>query len=182
MHGFAVVLDTCVLYPMYLRDTLLSLAEASTYRPLWSHVILEELDRNLTERVGTSRAAALVSLMAETFVDASVTGFEPLIPAMTNDEKDRHVLAAAVRSTAAAIVTYNLDDFPDHAVEPYEIHVLHPDEFLVNQWDLAPHLVAPVLHEQLDRYRNPTLDIRHLAERMEASDCPQFAQLLRTQL
>ena len=35
--AFPALLDTCVLYPAYLRDTLLRLAEAEAYRPLWSN-------------------------------------------------------------------------------------------------------------------------------------------------
>jgi hypothetical protein len=34
MVAFPAFLDTCVLYPAYLCDTLLRLAEASAYRPL----------------------------------------------------------------------------------------------------------------------------------------------------
>lgn len=44
---FAVVLDTCVVYPAHLRDTLLRLAERGLYRALWSPDIIEELHRNL---------------------------------------------------------------------------------------------------------------------------------------
>jgi len=42
------VLDTCVLFPASLRDTLLRLAETPRqYTPKWSGRILEELTRNL---------------------------------------------------------------------------------------------------------------------------------------
>jgi len=42
-----VVLDACVLFPMYLRDTLLSTAEAGLYMPYWSQKILDEAISNL---------------------------------------------------------------------------------------------------------------------------------------
>jgi hypothetical protein len=47
---FPAFLDTCVLYPAYLCDTLLRLAEVAAYRPLWSAQVLTELRRNLLER------------------------------------------------------------------------------------------------------------------------------------
>jgi hypothetical protein len=36
----AVLLDTCVLLKSYLCDTLLSIAEEGTFRPLWSDTFL----------------------------------------------------------------------------------------------------------------------------------------------
>ena len=50
----AVLLDTCVLLKSYLCDTLLSIAEVGTFRPLWSDHVLEELRRNLV-KAGPSR-------------------------------------------------------------------------------------------------------------------------------
>jgi hypothetical protein len=43
------VLDTCVLYPAHLRDTLLRLAEHGLYRAVWSPDILDEIRGNLIE-------------------------------------------------------------------------------------------------------------------------------------
>jgi hypothetical protein len=39
-------LDTCVLLKSYLCDTLLSVAETGAYRPLWSPMVMTELERN----------------------------------------------------------------------------------------------------------------------------------------
>lgn len=46
---FPVVLDACVLYPLYLRDTLLRAAERDLFRVHWSHEILDEAMRNLVK-------------------------------------------------------------------------------------------------------------------------------------
>ena len=45
-----VILDACVLFPMYLRDTLLSTAEADLYIPYWSQKILDEAMENLINK------------------------------------------------------------------------------------------------------------------------------------
>jgi hypothetical protein len=94
----SALLDTCVLYPQYLRDTLLSLSEAGFYRPLWSPDILAELRRNLVGKAELPEAAVdrTIEIMRTYFNDAEITGYGTLISTMTCDPKDRHVLAAAV--------------------------------------------------------------------------------------
>jgi hypothetical protein len=64
------------------------------------------------------------------------------------DPKDRHVLAAAVRADAAAIVTVNIRDFPAPSVESFEIEIIDPDTFLLDQLDLAPAVVTDELSRQ----------------------------------
>lgn len=86
--------------------------------------------------------------MESAFDGARVTGYEALIPAMTNDHKDRHVLAAAVRCKAHAILTTNVKDFPRQAALPYDVDVLTPDTFLVHQFHLAGGLLEERLREQ----------------------------------
>ena len=99
---FAAVLDTCVLYPAHLRDTLLRLTERGLYRALWSADIVEELRRNLTEVVDPLAVDHLLGQMTAAFPDAEVTGYQALIDGLTCDPKDRHVLASAVRANAGA--------------------------------------------------------------------------------
>ena len=91
---FPALLDTCVLYPAYLCDTLLRLAEAEAYRPLWSADILIELKRNVVEAgIPADRVDRRIAQMSHSFPDAMVTGYDSLIDGMTNDPKDRHILA-----------------------------------------------------------------------------------------
>ncbi|MEV8310689.1 PIN domain-containing protein [Streptomyces flavidovirens] len=177
-----VVLDTCVLFPNYLRDTLLRLAEGEIYEPLWSADILEELRRNISSRIPEFKAKQLVEIMAGAFPDSTVTGYDSLIPSMRNDPKDRHVLAAAVRGEAHTVVTLNLRDFPDDATVPYEIEVLSPDDFLLNLLDLAPVEVRNVLRRQVAGYGREPRDLHGLLDRLAAGGTPQFAAEVRRRL
>lgn len=47
MTGPTAVLDACVLIPIRLATTMLWLAEAGLFQPLWSEEILDEVERNL---------------------------------------------------------------------------------------------------------------------------------------
>ncbi|MFN7919729.1 MAG: PIN domain-containing protein [Bryobacteraceae bacterium] len=148
-HGnhYVAVLDTCVLAPMPLCDTLLRLAEEPAfYIPKWSNDILREL-RSTLVRMGYTPAQAerRISAMESAFEDANVSGYEPLVMSMTNDPKDRHVLAAAVRCGAHALVTQNVKHFKPESTASYELDILTPDDFLLHQF----HLNAELLLERL---------------------------------
>lgn len=106
--AFVALLDANVLYPAYLRDALLRLAEAEIYQVRWSRQILDEMARNVLENnpeLPEERIERLVRTMERAFPEAMVTGHEPLVSSMTNDPKYRHVMAAAVRGRADVIVT-----------------------------------------------------------------------------
>lgn len=144
---FTALLDTCVLWPSLQRDFLLSLAIEGMYRPVWSDVILDELEwhetaklikRGEDEGVAHQRAKALIRQMRSAFDDAEVQGWEGLdgtygLP----DPDDEHVLAAAFVAGAGAIVTHNVRDFPLERV-PSGIQVLRPAEFAANTVAVDP--------------------------------------------
>ena len=138
--AFVALLDANVLYPAYLRDALLRLAEAEIYQVRWSRQILDEMARNVLANnpdLPEERIERLLRTMESAFPEAIVTGHQPLVPSMTNDPKDRHVMAAAVRGRADVIVTLNVRDFPPEACEPYDVDVQTPDEFLQYQWEIG---------------------------------------------
>jgi hypothetical protein len=180
---FPAFLDTCVLYPAYLCDTLLRLAEASAYRPLWSADVLAELRRNLIDRgISPERVDRRISHMSRSFPDALVAGYESLIDGMGTDAKDRHVLAAAVRANAEVLVTFNIRDFPEPALKPYDIQAVHPDEFLLDQLDLYPGVTMQVLHQQAASYRREPINVPGVLVLLERAGVPRFAAELRRHL
>ena len=68
--AFPAFLDACVLVPIALTDTLLRLAEAETYRPLWSDQVLDEVERNLPKvasSVTLEKASRRVTAMRDAF-------------------------------------------------------------------------------------------------------------------
>jgi predicted nucleic acid-binding protein len=177
---FAVVLDTCVLYPAHLRDTLLRQAERGLYRALWSEDILEELQRNLVEDgINAVSVERLIDEMQQAFPDAEVSGYRSLIAGLSCDPKDRHVLAAAVRSDAAAIVTFNINDFPAASVEPFEIEVIDPDTFLLDQLDLAPMPVIDELRQQAAANTRDPKTLPGLLDALARAGAPSFADEVR---
>jgi predicted nucleic acid-binding protein len=176
-NQYIAVLDTCVLAPMPLCDTLLRLAEdPAFYIPRWTDDILREL-RSTLLRMGYTQAQATrrITAMETAFEEAKVTGYECLVASMTNDPKDRHVLAAAVRGGAHAIVTQNVRHFPPASVMPYDVAVLTPDDFLVHQFHVNEELLLERLMAQAAA-REVGLDA--LLERLQLH-APNCVKLLR---
>lgn len=157
----SVLLDACVLVPHPLFDTLLRVADAGLFRPLWSDEILVEVERTLTVKRGLDpqKARRRIDQMSRAFPDSLVEDHHDLISTMTNDPKDRHVTAAAVRSGANLIVTANLKDFPARSLRRYEIEAVHPDDFLLDQLDLDMESVLGCLRQQRADYTNPTMKV-----------------------
>lgn len=181
--AFPALLDTCVLYPAYLCDTLLRLASAGTYRPLWSDDILDELRRNVIARgVPATKVDHRIAQMRRAFPDATVHGHRPMVDGMTNDPKDRHVLAAAVRGGAEAVVTFNIKDFPDSALAPYDLAAVHPDGFLLDQLDLHPGTTLSALERQAASYRREPTTVIGVLGLLERTGVPRFSAEVRRHL
>lgn len=176
---FVALLDANVLYPAYLRDLLLRLAQAGVYQPRWSAEILDEVARNVKEgrdAAGQEKVDRMISLMKRHFEDAEVTGYEGLVPAMTNDPKDRHVLAAAITGGADVIVSYNLRHFPLHSRESYNIDAQEPHEFLLHQWEQADsdRRVA-ILRRWTDQLQRHPDTLEKVLEERLVTTVPEFS-------
>jgi hypothetical protein len=113
--------------------------------------------------------------MRRSFPDAEVRGYESLTDSMTCDPKDRHVLAAAIRGDAAVLVTFNTEDFPDSSTVAYDLTVVHPDNFLLDQLDLYPGATLAALRLQVQGYKSPEMSIEELLGRLASAGVPKFA-------
>ena len=141
---FPVVLDACVLANFGVCDLFLRLAEhPRLYTPRWSEKILAEVKRTHLRKLKWPRklADSYQSKIREVFPEASITGYEPLITKLKNHKKDRHVLAAAIKGHVPVIVTFNLKDFPESAIAPWGVKVVHPEEYLLNLYEMHPAVV-----------------------------------------
>lgn len=181
--GPAALLDACVLYPVGLRDTLLSVAQAGAFRPLWSAQILAETRGAVVRSVPGIELARIDRMLADmqaAFPEATVAGYERLVGAMANHPSDRHVLAAAVRGRAAVVVTWNVRHFPRRACAPHGLRAQTPDQFLTAVFGESPGAVLEALEMQSKRYAAPPISVEEILRRHEAR-MPRFVAALRAQ-
>jgi hypothetical protein len=143
MGEINAVLDTCVLLPSPIYNTLLFIAGHHVYTPLWTDRILAELARNMLNpanpryRKTPEQVENRLQRMAAAFgpranLDRYGLDYGSLIDGMPNQEKDRHVLAAAVVAEADYLVTENLQDFDLSGTIYHDIVVESADQFFAN--------------------------------------------------
>lgn len=65
---------------------------------------------------------------------------------------------------------------------PWEIEVVHPDTFLLNQLDLAPGHVTTAIRAVLAAYKRPPRTTQELLGSLARSGVPDFADELRRHL
>lgn len=180
---FTAFLDACVLLPVSLADTLLRAAEAGLYRPAWSPTVVDEVRRAFVRvhpDLPPARIDARLRAADRQFPDASARGYEPLVATVElPDPDDRHVVAAAVVAGADAIVTANLSDFPATALEPFGLHAVSPDDFLLDLLDLAPATMAQIVHDQASATSRPPLDFADVVISLGKAGVAEFAAAVR---
>jgi predicted nucleic acid-binding protein len=182
MSKFSVIYDACVLYPAPLRDCLLRLALTDLFKARWTdHIHDEWIGALLREgKIQKHKLIAVRDLMDAHVRDAKVTGYESLIESVVlPDPRDRHVLAAAIRCNADAIVTFNQKDFPAAALEPFGIDVIHPDDFIYYQIDMAPARCCQALRDQRQALRNPAVSLEEFLTTLQKQQLPQTVSKLR---
>jgi hypothetical protein len=170
-NNFVAVLDANVLYPFRKRDVLLRFAHAGFFRACWT----DQIESEWTGRLLTQKPH-----LAASVPEALVTGYEPLIEALTlPDPDDRHVLAAAIRCGAQQIITENLTDFPKDALAPFSVQASSADNFLLRTLKLYPSHAIEVLGRLRQSYRNPPFTASEFIVDLTARGVPKLASLLR---
>ena len=177
MPHLCVVYDACVLYPAPLRDLLMSLTQTGLFQARWTDKIHDEWMDNLLEKqphLSRERLERTKAKMNAAVRDCLVEGFEPLIETLwLPDPEDRHVLAAAIHSRAERIVTFNLRDFPRARLEPYDIEAQHPDDFVLDLFEMNAGRVVRAVREQRARLVNPPQSVEELLDTLQAQRLPQ---------
>lgn len=176
---FTAFFDANVFYGARLRSLVLYLAQTKMFRAKWSNDIHEEWIRNLIANrpdLDASRLQRTREYMDAAVLDARVTGYEPIVNALQlPDPNDRHVLAAAIVCNASCIVTFNLDDFPQEALDPYGIHAIHPDEFLLDVESISPRAFARAVGQDFEHYVQPALTLTDYVASLAKAGVPQTA-------
>ncbi|WP_020499733.1 PIN domain-containing protein [Sciscionella marina] len=180
---FVVVYDANVLYPSTLRDLLIRVAIAGLVQAKWTEQILDETFGNLAVNrpdLDPHRLARTRELMGKAVRDCLVTGYEPLIEAITlPDPGDRHVLAAAVKAHAEVVVTFNGKDFPADCLAPWGVETKHPDDFLLDQFHLDAVAVHLAVQAIASTRRQPPEDIADVLDHLESNGAVRTAAVLR---
>jgi hypothetical protein len=181
--AFIVFYDANGLYPAELRNFLMHLALTGVFLARWSAHVHEEWIRNLLKNrpdLTREKLERTRQLMDQAAPDALVTGYEHLIPGIVLPDKgDLHVLAAAIRCGASVIVTCNLADFPTECLQPFGIEAQHPDEFILNLFDLTPGLVIEAAENHRTSLKNPPKTVDEYLAILESQGLTQTTSLLR---
>lgn len=179
LDRFTVVLDACTLFPMIVRDVLLTLANHGFFSPKWSPKIREEWSKNLVLRIqehDLDRDVAvqiqrIADCMALAFPDAEIiTPIAEIGLLEPVDPKDRHVVMTAIAARADAIITFNLSDFAaTHLRRHFGLEVIHPDDFVMDLVDLNEKRVVAAFRELRERKKHPPWDSNELIQRLHKS-------------
>lgn len=187
MAGYArytALLDACVLHPMAMADALMSLASTGLFAAKWTRAIEAEWIASVEQRRPDlkGRLAYRRDQMREAVPDWEVDekAWRALAHSLTlPDPDDVHVLAAALAGHVDCVVTANVRDFPADVVAPLGIEIIHPDQFVVAQWDLDQLVAVAAFKRMRARWRKPHATAEDFAAALERGGMPTTALRLR---
>ncbi len=181
---YTALLDACVLFPVAVCDSLLSVAVTGLFAAKWTRRIEDEWIRSLEKKY--DRPPGTFDTRRDAMRDACPDwevpeqAWAPLEQGLQlRDADDRHVLAAAIAGHADCVVTANLRHFPADELEPFGIEAIHPDDFLVAQLDLDQVAVLSAFKEQRSRLKKGSYTPEAFADGLERNGLVATAQRIR---
>ena len=181
---FTALLDACVVHPVAVVDSLMSVYMCGLFAPKWTTRIEQEWigslarERGLAPEILHGRRDKMRKAVPDWEVPEAA--WTKVVHGLTlPDPDDVHVLAAAVAGHADCIVTFNLRHFPAEALTPFGIEAIHPDEFLIAQLDLDPLSVLAAFKDQRARLKNPDMSAPQFTDALERNRLVATAQRLR---
>lgn len=112
--------------------------------------------------------------------DATVSGYEALLPSLNlPDADDHHVLAAAIHGGATVIVTSNMRDFPAADLAKHGVTAMTPDAFAMHLLSLDWEGVLDALAGDRADMHNPPLTADAYLDALARSGMSAFANEVR---
>lgn len=177
------VYDACVLYPFHIRSILIQCAFDGLVEARWTDDIHAEWMCNLAANVPNlpiARFEATRDKMKAALPEATVTGYETLIPELSlPDPDDRHVLAAAIAGKASVIVTWNLKDFPAASLASHNLVALSPDDFPVSLHTTFSDMLIDSANRARQNLRMTIPPVEDFLAAIERQGLAAFAAILR---
>jgi len=182
---YIVVYDACVFYPAPVRDILMELAQPGNdlFQAKWTRQIEAEWIRSLAEDrpdISIEKLHEIARHMIVAVPDCIVDNYQDLVASLhLPDSGDLHVFAAAIRCKAQAIITFNLKDFPVASLADYDIEPIHPDIFLINQFDLSQGKVLDAVKNIRLRLKKPPVTAARYIDNLASLGLTAFSNMLR---
>lgn len=131
-----VLADANILYSRTLRDYFLYAADQGAIEIHWSQQILDEMSRNLRQKLGLSEAdTARLELLMNDCIEYALIDVESddlaAVDGVAMDAGDRHVLVAVLSADADILLTENTKHFPSEWMTKHGIELLSAGELLV---------------------------------------------------
>ena len=160
----------------------MQLSLTDLFKARWTDIIHEEWIRNVSvnNNIDPLKLERVRDLMDQNVRDAKVEGFEYLIESLElPDPDDRHVLAAAIHSKSDAIVTFNMKDFPEDYLAQYDVELIHPDDFIVYQFEFNRGAVLECFKRQRLALKKPPFEQKEFVDMLYSRQLPQTASILK---
>jgi predicted nucleic acid-binding protein len=179
---FICVLDTNVIYPLWIRDLLLWFAHHDLYTPKWSKHIFDEWEEVMRRKgIAEEDRIRRMSIVDEAFPDARVENYEPIVQMLDlPDPKDKHVLAAAIKTNANLIVTNNLKDFPVDYIASFGLSAKSADDFLTDIIDLNHETSIRAFKDLVLQKKNPPYDEYDVLDILRRNSLKDTADYIHT--